>query len=182
MASGYQVSPAGLQAAAAGINGTIAELKTLGFTESAEEGRGFGNLELTGVQTGHEGLRSSFADFCNRWSWGVRTLVKDGNSIAQQLGVQAGTYHDNEQYVVGVRTDAVNAVAGNPRASEDQVEKSSFGQILTNTPDYSAASFQKAGQTIAKTWSGVAKDAAQTAKNIAEAAGPAAQAELEWGL
>lgn len=182
MASGYQVSPQALQQAANGINGTIAELKTLGFTESAEEGRGFGNLELTGVQAGHEGLRGNFADFCDRWGWGVRTLVKNGNDIAQQLGAQAGTYHDNEQYVIGVLKDAVNSVAGNPRASEEQVENSSFGQIVANTPDYSAASFQKAGQTIAKTWSGVAKDAAQTAQNVAQAAQTAAQAEQNWGL
>ena len=166
MASGYQVNPESLRQAASGINGTIAELKTLGITEAAEEGRGFGNLELSGVQAGHEGLRGSFADFCDRWSWGVRTLVKSGNDIAQQLGAQAGTYHDNEQYIVGVLKDAANAVVGNPRASEEQVENSTFGQIVSaDTPDYSAASFQKADQTIAKTWTGVAKDAVQTAHN-----------------
>lgn len=164
MASGYQVSPESLRQAASGINGTIAELKTLGITEAAQEGRGFGNLELTGVQAGHESLRGSFADFCDRWSWGVRTLVKSDNDIARQLGAQAGTYHDNERYVVGVLKDAANAVVGNPRASEEQVENSSFGQLISaDTPDYSAASVRKAGQNIATTWTGVAKDAVRTA-------------------
>lgn len=164
MAGGYEVNPDLLRQTASGINGTIAELKTLGITEAAEEGRGFGNLEMTGLQAGHEGLRSSFAGFCDRWAWGVRTLVKTGNDIAHQLDVQAGTYHDNEQYVVGVFKDVVNAVAGNPRASEQQVENSSFGDIVAaDKPDFSAASFDNADRTIAKTWSSVAGDARQTA-------------------
>lgn len=165
-ASGYQVTPDLLRQAASGINSTIAELKTLGITEEAQEGHGFGNLALTGLQAGDEGLRSAFADFCDRWSWGVRSLVKTGNEIAGQLGLQAGTYHDAEQYAIGVLKDVVNAVAGNPHAGEHQVENSSFGQIIAaDTPDYSAASWQKAGQNATTTWSAVAKDAAQTARN-----------------
>ena len=163
MAGGYQVDPDHLRQAASGINGTIAELKKLGISEAAEEGRGFGALELTGMQTGNEALRSGLADFCDRWSWGVRTLVRTGNDIAGQLGAQAGTYHDNEQYVVGVFKDVVNAAAGNPRASEDTVENESFGQIFAaDQPDFSAQSAQQAGRTIANTWSAVAKDAART--------------------
>lgn len=164
MAGGYQVDPAQLQQAANGINGTIAELKTLGITEAADEGRGFGNLELTGLQAGHEDVRSAFAGFCDRWSWGVRTLVKNGNDIARQLGVQAGTYHDNEQYVVGVFKDVVNAAVGNPHASEQQVENSSFSEIASasSQADYSAASFQKAAKNIANTWSAVGEDVVRT--------------------
>jgi hypothetical protein len=167
MAGGYQVNPNELRQAASGINGTIAELKTLGIAEAADEGRGFGALELTGLQAGHESVRGSFAGFCDRWAWGVRTLVKNGNDIAGQLGVQAGTYHDNEQYVVGVLKDVVNAAVGDPHAGEQQVENSSFGQIASaaTTPDYSAASFRKAADNVAGTWSAVAKDAGRTAEN-----------------
>jgi hypothetical protein len=120
--TGFEVDPAMLQEAAKGINDTIAELKTLGIDEAAETGRGFGGLSLRGVQVGHQGLQQAFSEFCDRWSWGVRTLVNDGNEIAQRLGLSAGTYHDVEQYTVGVLKDAVNALAGDPHAANQQVE------------------------------------------------------------
>jgi hypothetical protein len=130
MADGYDVSPDLLQEASSGINGIIAELKTLGITEQAEEGRGFGSLALTGMQLGNQGLCTAFGSFADRWSPAVRTMVKDGNQIAQLLGLSAGTYNDVEQYAVGVLKDAVNAVAGDPHAAEQQVENESFGRIV----------------------------------------------------
>lgn len=159
---GYQVNPALLQQAASGINDTIAELKTLGFAEEADEGRGFGSLSMTGMQVGQSGLQGAFSDFCNRWSWGVRSLVKQGNEIAGKLGITAGTYADAEQYAVGVLKDAVNAVAGDPHASNQQVENESFGQIVaTDKPDYSAASWAKTGKDAEQTWTGVGRDLAE---------------------
>lgn len=161
-AGGYQVNPGLLQEASTGIENTIGELKTLGISEEAEEGRGFGSLSLSQMQMGSGGLQGSFSGFCDRWSWGVRSLVKEGNQIAQTLGLNAGSYYDAEQYAVGVLKDAVNAVAGDPHASNQQVENESFGQIAAaDTPDYSAASWDKTGQDAAQTWSGVGRDLAE---------------------
>jgi hypothetical protein len=159
----YTVSAARLQEVATGINNTIGELKTLGIAEAAEQGRGFDNLELTGLQVGHQGLQEAFDQFCQKWEWGVRSLVSDGNQLAVRLNLSAGGYHDADQYVAGVFKDLLNAFVGNPHATEQQVENSSVGQILSSTitPDYSAQSFQQAGQTAASTWNGVGRDLAE---------------------
>ena len=157
--TGFEVDPALLQEAAQGISDTIAELKTLGLAEQADVGRGFESLSLRGLQVGHQGLHQAFSEFCDRWSWGVRTLVNDGNEIAQRLGLSAGTYHDVEQYTVGVLKDAVNALVGDPHAANQQVEHESFGQILaSDTPDYSAQSWHRAGQDMAATWTAEGRD------------------------
>lgn len=175
-AGGYEANPALLREAADGINATIAELKTLGISEAAEEGRGFGSLTLNGMQVGNQGLQSAFSGFCDRWSWGVRALVKDGNHIAQRLGLSAGAYYDAEQYAVGALKDAVNAVAGDPHASDQQVEGESLSQIVAaDTPDYSAESWEKTGHNAARTWAGVGRDVAEgpmgSGKDAADAIG-----------
>lgn len=150
---GYTVDPALLQEATNGIKGTIDELKTLGITEEAETGRGFGGLALRGLQVGHPGLQQALSGFCDRWSWGVRTLVQDSNEIARRMGLTAGAYYDQEQYTIGMLKEAFNAVGGDPNASATQVEGESFGQIAaSNSPDYSAGSFDKADQHMAATW------------------------------
>ncbi|HWE91918.1 MAG TPA: hypothetical protein VG317_20820, partial [Pseudonocardiaceae bacterium] len=64
--AGYEVNSGLLSEAAKGINDTIAELKTLGIAEAADEGRGFSGLEMTGLTVGNQGLRSAFAGFCDR--------------------------------------------------------------------------------------------------------------------
>lgn len=162
MADGYDVSPDLLNEASSGINQTIGELKTIGIAEAADEGRGFGSLALTGLQLGHPDVTSAFGSFTDRWSWAVRSMVKEGDEIARLLGLSAGTYQDMENYAVGVLKDAVNAVAGNPHANEQQVENSSFGQIINaDKPDYSAASWEKTGQDAKQTWLSVGRDVAE---------------------
>ncbi|MGH3621467.1 MAG: hypothetical protein ACRDQ5_06710, partial [Sciscionella sp.] len=120
--SGYGVSPQTLQETAQGINDAIGELKSLGIAESGEIGRGFSGLSLRGMQVGHQGLEKAFGDFCERWSWGVRTLVQDGNEIAARLHLSAGEYHDAEQYASGTFKDLTNDIAGDPHKSNEQVE------------------------------------------------------------
>jgi hypothetical protein len=160
MSGEYTASATHLQQVATGINNTVGELKTLGIAEEAEEGRGFSNMELTGMQVGHQGAMQAFDTFCERWSWGVRGLVSDGNQLAVRLNLSAGGYYQADQYVAGVFKDLLNAFVGNPHASEQQVENSSVESMLTNTitPDYSAASFERTGQNAATTWQGVGRD------------------------
>ena len=159
MADGYQLDPQQLTEAAGGINRTIGELKRIGIAEAADEGRGFGNLALTGLQAGHPDVTSAFSSFTDRWEWGVRSMVKEGNEIARLVGLSAGTYQDVENYAIGVLKDAVNAVGGDPHANEQQVENSSFGQIFgADKPDYSAASWDRTGQHAKQTWLSVGRD------------------------
>lgn len=161
MGDGYAVNPRALEETAQGINDAIAELKTLGIDESAEVGRGFSDISLRGMQLGHQGLQESFDQFCERWSWGVRTLVRDGNQIAVRLGLSAGMYHDMENYAVGVLKDLVVDGGGNPHADDKQVEKQSWDQITHDnayTPDFSADSWGRAGQQIGAQWTAAARD------------------------
>ncbi|WP_327065796.1 hypothetical protein [Kitasatospora sp. NBC_01302] len=165
MADSYQVDPRALDSTAKGINDAIAELKALGIDEAAEQGRGFSGLELTGMQVGNPGLQSAFSDFCERWSWGVRTLVHDGTEIAARLGLSAGKYYDQEQYASGVLKDVVNAAIGNPDLTQSQVEARSWSKTFADNPvtqvanaDYSKASLDKAAADSAATWKAEGKD------------------------
>jgi len=129
MADGYQLDPQQLTEAAGGINRTIGELKSIGIAEAADEGRGFGNLALTGLQAGHPDVTSALRSFTDRWEWGVRSMVKEGNAI-------------------GVLKDAVNAVGGDPHANEQQVENSSFGQIFGGNASSYRLAVQKLSPTL----------------------------------
>ncbi|MGK4584396.1 hypothetical protein [Kitasatospora sp. HPMI-4] len=159
MAGGYQVDPEALKLTAAGINDAIAELKSIGMAEGAEVGRGFTELELTGMQLGNQDVKKAFDEFCERWSWGVRALVQAGNEIADKLHLSAGIYHDQEQYVSGVAKDVANAALGDPNLTREQVEGRSWGKTLSDNPytqvrdaDYSAKSFQDQAVHSAATW------------------------------
>lgn len=173
---GYQVDPDALAEASQGINDTIGELKSLGIEESGEVGRGFSNISLSGLEIGHGDLQGSFDQFCERWSWGVRTLVQDGNEIAQRLGLSAGMYNDMEQYAIGTLKDLVNAAGGNPHADNKQVEHESWSQLMDDQkPDYSAKSWEQAGQQIGDQWKAEGRDLAEgpygLGKTAADAAG-----------
>jgi hypothetical protein len=168
--SGYQVSPATLQETAKGINDSIAALKALGIDGTADAGRGFSDMALRGMQVGNAGLQQTFDEFLSRWSWGVRTLVQDGNQIAQRLGLNAGAYADAEQYAEGVFKDLTADVTGDPHLTDSQVESRSWSQVLADNPahdlthpDYSASSWSQAGQHMAHTWQAEGQDIANTA-------------------
>jgi hypothetical protein len=89
--SGKDIKAAGLDEIAKGITLTLAELKDLGVDSLAGAGRGFAELSLSGLELGHEGLLSEFTSFCERWEWGVRALVNEGNNFAAGVGLSAGT-------------------------------------------------------------------------------------------
>ncbi|MFJ9818297.1 hypothetical protein ACIRU3_24120 [Streptomyces sp. NPDC101151] len=149
---GKDIRAAGLDEIAKGITLTLGELKELGVDSLAGVGRGFSDLELSGLQLGHGDLTSKFTSFCERWEWGVRALVAEGNTFAAGVGLSAGTLYETDQYVDGALKIGVNSVAGNPYASEDDVTKMSWDQLnrsnadaLTD-PDYSKRSFEDAWQ------------------------------------
>ncbi len=128
---GFEVDYALLGEAAEGINGVISQLSDLGIVETGEEGRGFALLDMDSEGLGVPSLMSAFSGFTSRWSWGVRTLVQDGNQFAQRLGLAAGVYADTERYLSGVIKVAVNAAWGDPHLSNQQVENESYGSIFS---------------------------------------------------
>ncbi|MFI7244626.1 hypothetical protein [Streptomyces qinglanensis] len=146
-----------------GLKGAIDELKESGSSATSSlQGAGFEELSLTGMEMGHYSLSvdfedfcERFEDFCERWEWGVRALVQNANALAKKLGLAAGMAHEEDQYRAGTLKIAMNSAlyTGNPHATEEEVVKQGYGDILTpDAPDYSKESWDKAGQDMKQDW------------------------------
>ncbi|WP_330238532.1 hypothetical protein [Streptomyces sp. NBC_00525] len=139
-----------------GLNTTIDELGELGGATGSVLGKGFSELAMTGMEAGHHGLSVDFEDFCERWEWGVRALVRDASGLANLLGLAAGTQWEHDQYLAGTLKVGANALlGGNPHASEEEIARQDWGDVLTPDyldPDYSPESFRQAGQDMGQTW------------------------------
>jgi len=92
---------------------------------TAGAGRGFGDIALSGLELGHEGLTETFSSFCE---------------------------YETDQYVEGTLKVVTNAAIGNPYASEDEVTQMGWGGIAGSgvyggDVDYSKESFDQAKKT-----------------------------------
>ncbi|MFJ9962279.1 hypothetical protein [Streptomyces avermitilis] len=161
-AGGKNLVTGGLKLIAQGITLALDELGELGMVGEAGSGRGFSDLALTGLELGHDGLTSALDSFCERWEWGVRTLVGEGNAFAEAVGLSAGTYHETEQYIEGSFKVVTNSLVGNPYAVEDDVTKMNWGELADHNayadPDYSAESFQNAWDNSKQGWQDAGRD------------------------
>lgn len=157
MSDGYGADPDVLKQAAKGINQAIEELQGVGQVGGGAVGFGFGGLELTPLQMGHPGLAKAFGTFAERWEWGVKALVDEGNAVAEKLDLSAGYYHEAEEYGVGVLKDVVVANYGAPTVSGEDAERMSWSQVGSSvhnawTPDLSQQSASEARHQIGQTW------------------------------
>jgi hypothetical protein len=162
MADGFSVDRAALNATAQGINDTIGALKGLGIDETAEAGRGFSGLSLSGLQAGQSDQASAFGSFCDRWSWGVRSLVQDGSQFASRLGLSAGMYADTENYLVGVAKNVTVALTGDPHLTDEQAAQASWSQdaagITGAQTTEGNVTWSQVGDQAAKQWQQVGRD------------------------
>jgi hypothetical protein len=149
-----------------GIGRTLAELRELGMTGRANAGRGFSDLALNGLQTGHDGLTSTLNGFCERWEWGVRKLVGDANEFAADVGLAAGSLHETDRYVQGSFKILANAGMGNPYASDEEVVTKDWAAVLSENSytqirdaDYSGGSFDEAREDSLSAWQQTLRDA-----------------------
>ncbi|MCX4092711.1 type VII secretion target [Nocardia sp. alder85J] len=173
MADRVNVDPAVLQQAADGINAIIGELADIGTTEAATTGRGFALLRLSGMQAGEQSVHQEFSTFTSRWSWGIRTLVQAGNTIAEILGLAAGRFHDTEQANSTALKESVTDLMGNPYLSKDQIDARTWsGTVADNGvddilhPDYRAQSFDNAAARIGRDGQAIAAVAPDAAENV----------------
>ncbi|WP_149179844.1 hypothetical protein [Streptomyces sp. TRM49041] len=154
--------PSALKSLTDGINKAHSELKDLGMIGEATAGRGFSELALSGMELGHDGLAGQFKTFCERWEWGVRTLMQRGNVLAGALGLAAGGIHEQDQYVKDTIKIATNAVNGNPHLSEEEVTAKSWAEIRSQTPtdgaDWSKQSFSEAHAEVKQVWEDTSYD------------------------
>ncbi|MGV9663748.1 hypothetical protein [Nocardia niigatensis] len=149
MSEELKVEPAVLTQAANGINGIIGQLSDLGIKETGAMGRGFALLALSPLQAGKASVQSTFETFCNRWSWGVRSLVQSANSMAQSMGLAAGRYQMMDEQAKNALKEVYSHLFSNPHLTKDQIDKRSLSETLSDNPfnalahpDYSAKSFQ----------------------------------------
>ncbi|MEW2550430.1 hypothetical protein [Streptomyces zhihengii] len=151
-----RASEVALAAIAAGIDLAHAELKELGMIGEASTGRGFSDLALSGLELGHGGLTGTFETFCERWEWGVRALTLKGNAFAQGVGLSAGSFAEQEQYVKDTIKIGVNSLNGNPHLSEDEVKQMDWETIRDqhtwDDADWSGESFSQAHEEVKQTW------------------------------
>ncbi|MEU9303071.1 hypothetical protein [Streptomyces sp. NPDC048269] len=159
------VSKQALGQIAKGITDSLAELKELGSAGSAGVGGGFTALGLSGMETGHEGLTSSLGTFCERWGWGVRTLIQQANTFASNVGLSAGVMHEQDQYVQGSFKVLTNAAMGNPYAAEKDVIAKDWGEVFSDNPytqfrdaDYSQESADRARENSKEAWKSAVRD------------------------
>ncbi|MEU0717026.1 hypothetical protein ABZ498_07565 [Streptomyces lavendulocolor] len=168
-------SNAGFRLIAAGIDKAHGELKDLGMIGEATAGRGFSELSLSGLELGHAGLAAGFKTFCERWEWGVRALMQRGNNFAAAIGLSAGAFHEQEQYVKDTLKIAVNGLNGNPHLSEDEVKAKGWDEIKSQTmyddPDYSLGSMAAAQQSVEQTWKDTGYDLEDAALDSLEHGG-----------
>ncbi|MEV4438375.1 hypothetical protein AB0K09_05035 [Streptomyces sp. NPDC049577] len=145
-----------------GLTDAIGELKEFGGIGESSAGRGFGALALSGTDTGHDGLTSAFKEFCERWEWGVRSLVHDGNEFARRVGLSAGLYYEQDKYVEGTLKVVAAGLVSDPTLADEQAEKMSMGEIADHSyfadADYSGQSFKDAATDMAKTDRAVYQD------------------------
>lgn len=151
-----------LAAIAKGIDLAHAELKELGFTGVASTGRGFSDLALSGLELGHGGLTSEFETFCERWEWGVRALTLQGNGFAQEVGLSAGSFAEQEQYIKDTIKIGANSLNGNPHLSEDDVKKMRWDTVrdqhMWDDANWDPESFRDADKEVRQTWKNTAYD------------------------
>ncbi|WP_406494949.1 hypothetical protein OG936_13950 [Streptomyces sp. NBC_00846] len=154
--SDLQVPPEALTAIAEGIDLAHAELKDLGGIGESFAGRGFSDLALSGLELGHGGLTSEFETFCSRWEWGVRALTLRGNNFALGVGLSAGSFAEQEQYMKDSFKIGVNSLNGNPHLTEDEVKQMSWETIRDqhawDNADWSSESFSEAHAEVKQTW------------------------------
>lgn len=152
-AGDLDISKVSLDLITKGLNAAIGELKSVGTATGALQGSGFESMSMTGMEAGGGGLADNFEGFCERWEWGVRALVQDANQIAQRLGLAAGMVWSEDQYWESTFKVGANSLVGNPYATEEEVARQNWGDIFTpDAPDYSAESWEKAGQDMKQDW------------------------------
>ncbi|MEU6395028.1 HNH/endonuclease VII fold putative polymorphic toxin [Streptomyces sp. NPDC046939] len=115
---GKDLQAEGLDLVARGLTDALGELKELGMVGMAGAGRGFSDIGLSGLELGHEGVTERFKSFCERWKWGVRALIHEGNEFARGVVLSAGTYYETSQYTQGAFQVGVNSLIDNPNGRD----------------------------------------------------------------
>lgn len=131
MSGGYGVDPQLLQQLSKNLNAAMDELKEVADATDATTGQGFEDLALPPNTLGAGRPAQVLKDFASRWSWEVQTLLDEGNAIAEALDLNAGYYHEAEEYGKGVLKDVAASFVAAPTTTSEQAEKMSMQDLNT---------------------------------------------------
>lgn len=189
MSEELQVQPEVLKQAETGINAIIGELSGLGVKETGAQGRGFALLTLSPLQAGKASVQSAFESFCDRWSWGVRSLVQSANSMAQSVGLAAGRYQMMDQAAQNALKEVYSHLFSDPHLTKDDIDKRSWGDTLSDNgfnaimhPDYTDKSFQDMLTQLNKDGQVIKIAAPQAAANIGALQNPGSAVAPSGGM
>jgi hypothetical protein len=161
MSGGYGVDPQVLQQLSKNLNAALDELKEVTDATGATTGQGFGDLALPPDALGAARPAQALQDFASCWSWEVQTLLDEGTGIAAALGLNAGSYHEAEEYGKGVLKDVAASFVAAPTTTSEQAEKMSMqdlkaAAVETYTPRNSGhdlkQGFSQAGDSLSAEW------------------------------
>ena len=168
--SGFSVDPADLTSAARSIQAVIGELSSLGIDALAggQQGRGFDQLSLTGMQLGSGSLRDALDGYCTRWQWALRALVQHAQAIARALDLAAGTSLAVDRHVKDAWKVLAASTFADPRAGEREVRESSWADLASgaSSPEYRPDSFRDSYDESRQTWSAVLEDTAENPPGV----------------
>ena len=158
--SGYQVDLAALDQAVKGINGTIEVLGGMvwGGRYSASSAAAIEELNLDEDDCGDEALSDAMDEFCERWRWGVRHLVQEGQAMGKSLQQAAGTYKGVEDQICDALKKVFDQEFGNPMGSSDPAGKS-WDQLTSDAFTLEDHPEQQAAQGLGRAWQSISKDA-----------------------
>ncbi|SCK33980.1 hypothetical protein H181DRAFT_02800 [Streptomyces sp. WMMB 714] len=148
MSGGYKFDPQAAKLVQQGLKAATAELEDTGFFSiNAQQGQGFQFLQMSGMEMGNGELASVFGQFCGRWGMAINGKMQDLNDIAERLGLSAGLYHEQEQYVNDTLKEAVvTSSSYNPQQGlaegENAGEKSwgeVWGDVKPRAPEFDAS-------------------------------------------
>ncbi|MBV9922702.1 MAG: hypothetical protein JOY78_17875 [Pseudonocardia sp.] len=162
----YEVSPAALAEAAAGVDAVIDELRALGPPGAAQAGRGVAALGLEPGDVGHAGLSSAFLVFCDRWDRGLRDAVRTAAELADDLRSAGTVYGRADGGAHSVLARIAFDLVGDPGSAADTWE------------DVGAAVAPDRGMPD---WSSLASQWADTADDVAARSLPAVVARALRG-
>lgn len=161
MTGGYQVDVAAMEQAVKGINGVISVLGEMMWLGShhASSGLTIVELNLDEGDCGDEALSDAMSGFCDRWRWGVRHLVQEGQAMAKTLQETAGTYKGVEDQLNDTFKRLVDTLVGNPMGTEDPTKKS-WEQMGNDSlrPMNADAEMNTAEQGMKRAWDAATKD------------------------
>ncbi|MBA2945870.1 hypothetical protein [Streptomyces himalayensis] len=182
--SGYKFDPESAKRVEQGLTAAIRELEETGyFSITAQQGHGFQFMIMSGMEMGSGELADVFGQFCGRWALAIHSKMQDANDIARKLGLSAGLYHEQEEYVLGsLKEAAVTAGSYNPQQGLADGEKAadmSWGEIGDRVkPTFEADPSQPDWGAMGDQWKQVGEDF--TTSPWQDVAGPTGQDRSDW--